>query len=375
MVCHPQTNHILKRFLLLFVWKDMSGIRFFVLALLLAAVAVFAFSPVREVRAAQAQPQPQAQPGTQPPAQDTSERGKEQPPQLPASRNPRKPQFRAAVDQVVVYAAVYDKLNQLVSGLKKDDFTVLEDKVPQQVTYFGLADMPSTVGIVVDCSGSMRQKIDEVIDAIKLFLAQNNPENELFLIKFNDEVTLEEGFTKDQEDITDALDNLVVSGGTALYDAILLAVDQAREGSEPRKAVIVFTDGEDKDSYYKLTEVLSKVQESDVQIHIVAFLDSDLSSEGGFFGVFKSEKEKVTKAVTEIAEMSGGKCILPQKVDELKPAFESIAQDLRNQYRLGYISSNSTKDGSWRRVDVQVREAKEKGLKVRAKKGYTAPRS
>lgn len=356
-------NQVLQRFLLFFVWRIMPRTRLFLFALVLIATAVIlAFNPVPGVRAA-----------TQ--AQNAPERSKEQAPKLPSNRAGRNPQFRATVDQVVIYAAVYDKTNQLVSGLKKDDFTVLEDKVPQQITYFGLADMPSTVGIVVDCSGSMRQKIDNVIDAIKLFLSQNNPENELFLIRFNDEVTLEEGFTKDQEDITDALDNLVVSGGTALYDAILLAVDQAREGSEPRKAIIVFTDGEDKDSYYKLNEVVSKVQEADVQVHIVAFLDADLSNDGGFFGVFKSEREKVTKAITDIAEMAGGKVIFPQKVDELKPAFESIAQDLRNQYRLGYISTNSAKDGTWRRVDVQVRDAREKGLRVRARKGYTAPKS
>jgi len=359
---------VLKRFPLFFVWRIMGRTRFFLLALLLlGAAAIIAFHPVPKARAAQAQD-----------AQDTKDpeqRSKEQPPTLPSSRPTRNPQFRAAVDQVVVYAAVYDKVNQLVPGLKKDDFTVLEDKVPQQITYFGLADMPSTVGVVVDCSGSMRQKIDSVIEAIKLFLAQNNPENELFLIRFNDEVELEEGFTKDQEDITDALENLVVSGGTALYDAILLGVDQAREGSEPRKAIIVFTDGEDKDSYYKQPEVLTKIQEADVQVHIVAFLDSDLSSEGGFFGVFKSEREKVTKTITDIADMAGGRVIFPQNVEELKPAFESIAHDLRNQYRLGYISTNSAKDGSWRRVDVQVREAKEKGLKVRAKRGYTAPKS
>ncbi|MFB3906244.1 MAG: VWA domain-containing protein [Acidobacteriota bacterium] len=362
LLVHHAMNQVLKRFPLFFVWRIMPRVHFFLFALLLlTAGAILALNPAQEVRAAQ--------------AQDNKERAKEQPPHLPSNRPGRSPQFRAAVDQVVVYAAVYDKANQLVPGLKKEDFTVLEDKVPQQVTYFGLADMPSTLGIVVDCSGSMRQKIDSVIDAIKLFLAQNNPENELFLIKFNDEVSLEEGFTKDQEDITDALDNLVVSGGTALYDAILLAVDQAREGSEPRKAIIVFTDGEDKDSYYKLNEVLAKIQEADVQVHIVAFLDSDLSSEGGFFGVFKSEREKVTKAITDIADMAGGRVIFPENVDQLKPAFASIAQDLRNQYRLGYISSNSAKDGTWRRVDVQVREAKEKGLRVRAKKGYTAPKS
>jgi Ca-activated chloride channel family protein len=287
----------------------------------------------------------------------------------------QRPPFRAEVDQVVVYAAIYDKLNQLVTGLTQDDFSIFEDKTPQQITYFGADDLPSTVGIVVDCSGSMRSKIDTVIDAIKLFLSLNNPENELFLIRFNDKVELEEGFTNDQEDIRDALDNLIVSGGTALYDAIVLAVDEARKGSEPRKAIIVFTDGQDKDSYYKHEELLSKVEESDVQVHIVAFLDAELSSEGGFFGVLKSEKEKISNLISSISDASGGKTIFPERVDQLKPAFESIAHDLRNQYRLAYISTNTARDGSWRRVDVQVKDAKEKGLRVRAKKGYKAPKS
>jgi len=292
-----------------------------------------------------------------------------------APKAPRqRPPFRAEVDQVVVYAAVFDKANQLVTGLTQNDFSVLEDKAPQQITYFGADDLPSTVGIVVDCSGSMRSKIDTVIDAIKLFLSLNNPENELFLIRFNDKVELEEGFTKDQEDIRDALDNLIVSGGTALYDAVTLALDEAREGSEPRKAVIVFTDGEDKDSYYKHEELLSKVEESDVQVHIVAFLDAELSSDGGFFGVFKSEREKITKVISAISESSGGKVIFPEAVDQLKPAFESIAHDLRNQYRLAYVSSNAARDGSWRRVDVEVKDAKQRGLRVRAKKGYKAPK-
>jgi Ca-activated chloride channel homolog len=301
----------------------------------------------------------------------------EPPKQSPSQPRPsgQKPSFKAEVDQVVVYAAVYNKAGQLVPGLTQEDFTILEDKVPQEITYFGAEDLPSTVGVVVDCSGSMRSKIDTVIDAIKLFLSQNNPQNQLFLVKFNDEVELEEGFTNDPEDIYDALDNLVVSGGTALYDAILLAVDEARQGSEPRKAVIVFTDGEDKDSYYKHDEVVKKVQESDVQVHIVAFLDSDLSSEGGFFGIFKSAREKITKTITDISDVSGGQTIFPNKVEELKPAFDSIAHDLRNQYRIGYLSTNAAKDGSWRRVDVQVRGSKEQGLKVRAKKGYNAPHS
>jgi len=307
-------------------------------------------------------------------AQDPNSKEKpaeKQPQTRPGSRS-RGPQFRADVDQGVVYAAVCDKAGQLGTDLAKEDFSVLEDKKPQNVSYFGLEDLPSSIGIVIDRSGSMRNKMDQVTEAVQMFLNEMNTENELFLVIFNDQAELEEPFTKDPEDIRDALDNVIVSGGTALYDAIFLALDEVREGSEPRKAILVFTDGEDKDSYYKLEELVQKAQESDVQIHVIAFLDSDLSSDGGFFGIFKSEREKITRGITDIAENSGGKAIFPEKIDDLKAAFTSIAHDLRSQYRLGYVSSNPNRDGSWRRVDVQVTGAKEKGLKVRAKKGYMA---
>ncbi len=329
---------------------------------------------VQNASADQPQNKPQQPSEQTPPAQDPDSKGK---PELkedatkPGSRS-RGPQFRADVDQVVVYAAVYDKAGQLVTHLAKEDFSVMEDKKPQDISYFGLEDLPSSIGIVIDRSGSMRNKMEQVTEAVQLFLNEMNAENELFLVVFNDQAELEEPFTKDPEDIRDALDNVVVSGGTALYDAIFLALDEAREGTEPRKAVLVFTDGEDKDSYYKLEELIQKVQESEVQVHVVAFLDSELSSDGGFFGIFKSEREKITKGITDIAENSGGKAIFPEEMDDLKTAFTSIAHDLRSQYRLGYVSSNQNLDGSWRRVDVQVAGAKEKGLRVRAKKGYMA---
>jgi Ca-activated chloride channel family protein len=310
-------------------------------------------------------------------AQASTPQPSKEKPASPSARRadrPGTPQFRAEVDQVVVYAAVYDKNGALVTDLGPNDFQVFEDKTPQDVTYFGLEDLPSTVGIVIDRSGSMKQKMDLVNEAIQLFLSLANPANELFLITFNDRTELEEGFTYDSEDIRDALENVIASGGTALYDAIFLALDEARKGSEPKKAVIVFTDGEDKDSYYKHEELLEKVQESDVQVHVVAFLSAELSSDGGFFGVFKSEKEKITKGIADIAEYSGGKALFPEQIEGLKPAFESIARELRSQYRLGYISSNKAKDGAWRAVDVRVENAKERGFKVRAKKGYLSPK-
>ena len=290
---------------------------------------------------------------------------------LPLAQSAR---FKADVDQVVVYAAVYDGTGQLVSTLTKKDFEVYENKVVQEVTYFGLDDVPSTIGIVMDTSGSMRGEKELVDQAADLFLEMNNPSNELFLLAFNSDVKIDEDFTRDIEDIRDALFNQIVTGGTALYDAIYLAVEHAAAGSEPKKVVIAFTDGEDKDSYYELEEVIEKVEESDVQVFLVAFLDQSLPDDGGFFGMFKSPREKVAKAMASIAEATGGKALFPQKKEEIEEAFRMIANELRNQYRLAYVSNiiKEEDDEGWRSVQVRVVNARERGLRVRARKGYYA---
>ncbi len=284
------------------------------------------------------------------------------------------PRYSTHVEQVVVYASVYDDKMQLATDLTRSDFMLFEDKVEQQLTSFAKTDIPSTIGIVLDSSGSMKGKWRMVEGAVDLFLSQNNPSNELFFIRFDDEVELEEDLTYEPEDIRDAVSNVVVKGGTSLWDAIFLAVDKAGQGHEPKKVVVVFTDGEDKDSYYKQSEVLDKVQEADTQIFIVAFLDKDLTDDKGFFGIFKSQREKVQKEISEVAEVTGGLAFFPESTDELNPAFEAIAYELKNQYRLAYISSNPNRDGNWRKIDVKVKDAKERGLRVRAKKGYSAPK-
>lgn len=284
------------------------------------------------------------------------------------------PRFTATVDQIVVYVAVYDDKGRMVAGLAPEDFTVMEDKVVQPLTGFARTEIPATVGLVIDTSGSMRNKMPRVEQAVDLFLEQNNPENQLFFIRFDDEVELEEDFTREPEDIRDALANVVVKGGTALWDAVYLAVDKVEDGDEPRRVVIVFTDGEDKDSYYKHDELVQKVREADAQVFIVAFLDDELSTSKGFFGVFKSQRQKVQDQIAGVAEVTGGQAFFPEKVDDLSGVFANIARDLKNQYRLAYISSNLIHDGSWREIDVQVERARDLGLKVRAKKGYYAPK-
>ncbi|HLV00981.1 MAG TPA: VWA domain-containing protein [Acidobacteriota bacterium] len=282
------------------------------------------------------------------------------------------PRFRAEVDQVVLYVSVYDRDGNLVTDLKQEEFTIYEDKVEQEITSFAQAEVPSSIGIVYDSSGSMRNKERLVASAVDLFLNMNNPQNELFLIRFDDEVELEEDFTRDVEDIRDAIYNIVIKGGTALYDAIYLSAEKVSEGQEPKKVLVVFTDGEDKDSYYTHVELMEKIRESDTQVFIVAFLDEDLKDDGGFFGIFRSERDKVQNQINEIADITGGKAFFPQDPSELGPVFEQIAKELKNQYRVAYISSNRNKDGNWRQIDVQLERARERQLRVRTRKGYFA---
>ena len=294
------------------------------------------------------------------------------PPSDPNRQN-NTARFRTEVDQVVIYLTVSDQAGQLVPKLTQNQFTVFENRIEQEITYFGQNDIPSTLGIVFDRSGSMRNKFDFVNEATQLFVAMNNPANELFLITFDDKVMLEENFTRDVYDIKDSLDNIIVSGGTALYDAIHLGVEKAAKGHESKKAIVVFTDGEDKNSYYRYEELLDKIQESDVQVYIVAFLDAELSESRGFFGILKSKKLKVRKKIEDLAEQTGGKAFFPTKIEDLAGTFASIAEQLRSQYRLAYVSSNRTQSGSWQRIDVVLAQAKESGWRVRAKKGYFAP--
>ena len=282
-----------------------------------------------------------------------------------------RPFFRAEVDQVVLYAAVYDDTGELVSGLTPEDFIILEDGIEVEITYFGQDDVPSTSGIVMDKSGSMRAKQDLAHRATKLFLALSHPDNEHFLVMFDNDVNLEEDFTRDPEDIRDMLDNTVVGGGTALYDGIYLALEKAQTGSEAKKVVTVFTDGEDKDSYYRHEELLKKIARSnDVQLYVVALLDQALSRDRGFFGVFKSQYDKVRATVDAISGQSGAKVYFPEELHELNDVFRRIAGELRNQYRIAYITPNPLKNGGWRTIEVRLRNPGEKQLTIQAKKGY-----
>jgi len=274
-----------------------------------------------------------------------------------------------SVDLVVVHTTVTDKNGKFVSGLKKDTFRIHENGIAQNIQYFSQEDVPISLGIVIDTSGSMRSKFDSVTRAALSFIRAGNPDDEEFLIGFNDEVELLEDYTNDIDLITDSLNNTVVSGGTALWDAIYLSVQKAQSGSKPKKALVVISDGEDKDSYYKLDEMVAKVQESDVQIYSIGFLSPE--PDQGLFGRWvKSEPEKARAALQKISEESGARAYFPKDVTEIHDIVAQIAYELRNQYSIAYTSSNPAKDGTWRRIKVALEPPPAEGMKVRYRAGY-----
>jgi VWFA-related protein len=279
-----------------------------------------------------------------------------------------------SVDMVVMYTSVFNKQGHFVAGLKKDNFKLYEDGIQQTLASFSQEDVPVNMGILLDLSGSMRSRIDQVNRAALAFIRASNPRDQVFLIGFNDEVELLQDYTSDIDEITDALENTVVTGGTALYDAIYLGIQKAQTGSRPKKAIVVISDGEDRDSYYKLDELLAKVQEADVQVFSVGLLGE--VPEKGLFGRWsKTGPEKARDALQKIAEETGGKAFFPSKLTDIHTIVTEIATDLRSQYSLAYLSSNAARDGSFRRVKIELSGQETASISARYRRGYYAPKS
>ncbi len=316
-------------------------------------------------------------PGADQKKTEQQERKKPVKPEL-ESKSPQEAQkdFRIGVnvDLVVVHTSVTDKNGLFVTGLAKENFKLFEDGIGQNIISFSREDVPVSLGIVLDTSGSMRDKMENVNRAALAFIRAGNPDDEEFLIGFNSEVELLEDYTNDADLITDTLNNTIVTGGTALYDAIYLSVQKAQKGSKPKKALIVISDGEDRDSYYSLDEMVAKVQESDVQIYAVGFLNP--TPEKGLFGRWsKSEPEKAHDALQRICEETGGKAFFPNDVKEIHPIVAQVAHELRSQYSISYTSSNPARDGAWRRIKVALDLPIASSLHVRYRSGYFAAKT
>lgn len=269
------------------------------------------------------------------------------------------PRYRVDVDTVVVRISVTDPLNRYVIGLDREHFQLFEGDIEQTITHFSNDDSPVSVGIILDTSGSMGDNLMSARNSVLRFLEQGDPEDEYFLVTFNDRTLLMQDFTHRSENIQGDLSVVGAKGRTALYDAMYLGLEKTRGARHEKKALIVITDGEDNSSRYTFSEVKDFVKESDVQIYVIG--------ERGEVGYGRG-------IIAEIVRLTGGRAFFPNNFKQLDYFCDLIHTELRNQYVVGYTPTDRTSDGKWRKIKVRLDppEGLPK-LNLRAKEGYFAP--
>ena len=272
--------------------------------------------------------------------------------------------IRVNADSVVLHATVQNHKGILVSGLGKDDFQVYEDGVLQRIEYYTHEDIPVTVGLVVDNSGSMRPNRPEVIAAALMFARSSNPQDQMFVINFNENVSFglpdNTPFTDQAAQLQAALSRIAADGMTALYDGVAVALEHLKKGNRDKKVLIVVSDGGDNASKHNLGQVMVMAGQSDAIIYTIdIFVPED--------------PDRNPNALRQLAKATGGEAFLPRSVSEVVPICERIARDIRNQYTLAYGPTNTKQDGAYRAILVKAGAPGRGRLFVRTRAGYYAP--
>ncbi len=275
------------------------------------------------------------------------------------------------VEEVQLPISVLDKDGRPVNGLTKNDFAIFEDNVQQQIKVFKHEDIPLSLGLVIDNSGSMRNKRERVNSATLTFARESNPEDETFIVNFDDAAYLEQDFTGSIGDLIDALDNIDTRGETALYDAVYLSVDHVKAGKKDKRVLLLISDGEDNVSKYGLNKVIDALRESKVTLYAIGLLEEN-DQRGGLFK--KPPSKKAKEVLQKFAEITGGQAYFPKSLDEVEELVKDIAHEIRNHYTVSYTPSNRKLDGSWREIRVKVNPPKTTTkVTVHTKQGYFAP--
>jgi Ca-activated chloride channel homolog len=269
--------------------------------------------------------------------------------------------FKKQVDEVVLHATVTDPKQHLVSGLKQGDFAVFEDGRPMPITSFHQEDIPVSIGIVIDNSGSMRDKRQKVNQAALNLVRASNPQDELFVVNFNDEYYLDQDFTSNINQLKEGLDHIESRGGTALYDAVVASADHLAKGARlDRKVLLVVTDGEDNASRETLEQCVRNLQSlNGPTVYTIGILGDD------------RESHRAKRALTALAFQTGGVAYFPKDLNEVDNISRQVAHDIRNQYTIGYKPTDPNRPG-YRAVKVEAHSAEYKRLVVRTRSGYYA---
>lgn len=287
---------------------------------------------------------------------------------LPRTIAPRQSEhqraLKSSVDLVLVNVTVTDSHDRLVHDLKVNDFLLVDGKNPQRIRYFSSEDTPISVAVILDTSGSMGNKIDQVRSAATEFFRSSNPQDEFAVLTLSDKPRLLTPFTDSLEDIESALRFIQPGGPTALWDAMYVGLSTMRTARNGKKALLVISDGGDNYSRYTQAEIKSVLQEADVQLYAIDIFER--------FPRTKEERSGLL-ALDEVTSTTGGRVFLTHDSNEIHQAVKQISEELRTQYVLGYVPDKSMRDGKWHKIKVEMNAAKPRKLRIYAKKGYYSP--
>jgi Ca-activated chloride channel homolog len=289
------------------------------------------------------------------------------PPRLKPTPTPTPPEtldpdsvIRINAELVQLHVRVIDRNNRPINNVPQGEFHVFEDGVAQKIETFTREEVPISYGLAVDTSGSLRSQLQSVIDAGKTIINANKPGDETFLVRFisSDKIETVQDFTASKEQLLDGLDSFYVEGGqTAVIDAVYLSAEhvseyrKGNEGDRRRRALIVITDGEDRNSFYKQEQLFERLREEDVQIFVIGFVN-ELDKEAGL--IRKSPRDKAVNLIKKLATETGGRAFFPESLSELPQIANEIIRDLRTQYVIAYNPTNKEQDGTYRAIKVTV---------------------
>ena len=289
------------------------------------------------------------------------------PSRLSTDQTKRKGTIKVDVDLVLVNVTVTDPFNRLVTGLEQENFRVFEDSAEQEVVHFSSEDVPISIGVIFDLSGSMANKVDKARLAAVQFFKTANPQDEFFLVSFNDRAQLTSRFTNSVEELQTRLMYTAAHGRTALLDAIYLGLSQMRGAHNAKRALLIISDGGDNHSRYTESDIKNFVKEADVQLYAIGIYDP--------VGYRRTPEElNGHTLLSELTELTGGRVFPVENLNDLPDTAAKIGMELRNQYVLGYKTSNHQRDSRWRKIKVKLRPPRGlPPLNVYSKTGYYAP--
>lgn len=315
---------------------------------------------------AQSAPPPAAPPRSSQPAANQSQSAapspvQETPPGQEPGVEPGGFVFHSEVQEVVLHATVVDDKQRMVTNLDRNAFTVFEDGKPQVIKSFRHEDIPISLGIVIDNSGSMREKRAKVNRAALNLVRASNPQDEVFVVNFSDEFFLDQPFTSKINLLQSALEKYETRGGTALYDAVVASADELkRHGKLQKKILFVVTDGEDDASRESLEQAVRRLQEENgPTVYAIGLLGEE-------------RQRRARRALETISERTGGIAFFPRTLDEVDEISSTVARDIRNQYTIGYKPTTPKTAGGYRTIRVEARASGHGKLTVRTRSGYYA---